>query len=278
MIGWGDVFEGLGKLGRRVRAGRDNESEGAEETGRIGETGDANRPDRAVRNGEASRKGKLQAGGPTRQPARTGATGRTARVGTNVRTERVETFDHPRLGEVTLAQSPRARRVSIRVQGTGAVRLSYPFGVSRRRALEFLEEKIAWILAARERMARKRAALPPQLPPAERKARIEELRRAAKADLPERIARLSAETGLRYEKLSIRASRTKWGSCSGRNHISLSLFLMTLPEPLRDFVILHELCHTVHHNHSERFHALLDRLTGGREKELNRELRRYAIL
>ena len=200
---------------------------------------------------------------------KSGAAGRAGRV------EMTEVFDHPRLGEVTLAQSPRARRVSIRVRATGAVRLAYPFGVSRRRALAFLDEKADWIFAPRERLARRRAALPPQLPPAEQKTRIEELRRAAREDLPERIARLSAATGLRYEKLSIRASRTKWGSCSGQNHISLSLFLMTLPEHLRDFVILHELCHTVHHNHSPRFHALLDRLVGGREKELNRELRRF---
>lgn len=117
--------------------------------------------------------------------------------------------------------------------------------------------------AARERLARKRASLPPQLPPEERKARIEELRRAAKADLPGRIGRLSEATGLKCEKLSIRASRTKWGSCSGCNHISLSLFLMTLPEHLRDYVIVHELCHTVHHDHSPRFHALVDRLVGG---------------
>ena len=185
---------------------------------------------------------------------------------------------HPRLGEVTLSQSVRARRVSISVRATGAVRLSFPRGVSQKRALAFLDEKAEWIEAARERLARKRAALPPQLPPEERKARVEELRRAAKADLPGRIARLSEATGLKYEKLSIRASRTKWGSCSGQNHISLSLYLMTLPEVLRDFVILHELCHTVHHNHSPRFHALLDRLTGGRETELSRELRRYTIL
>ena len=119
--------------------------------------------------------------------------------------------------------------------------------------------------------------MPPQLSPAEQKAHVEELRRAAKADLPGRIARLSEATGLKYEKLSIRASRTKWGSCSGRNHISLSLFLMALPEHLRDYVIIHELCHTVHHNHSPRFHALVDRLVGGREKALNRELRAFTI-
>lgn len=184
---------------------------------------------------------------------------------------------HPRLGEVTLSQTLRARRISISVRATGIVRLSYPYGVSQKRALAFLEQKAGWIEAARERLARKRAAQPPQLPPAEAKARIEELRRAAKADLPPRIERIAARTGLKYAKLTIRASRTKWGSCSGRNHISLSLFLMTLPEHLRDYVIVHELCHTVHHNHSPRFHALVDQLVGGHEKALNRELRAFTI-
>ena len=84
-------------------------------------------------------------------------------------------------------------------------------------------------------------------------------------------------TGLKYNKLTIRASRTKWGSCTGTNNISLSLFLMTLPEHLRDFVIVHELCHTVHHDHSPKFHALVDRLVGGNEKALNRELKAFSI-
>ena len=154
----------------------------------------------------------------------------------------ITTVEHPRLGEVVLSQSRRARRISISVRGTG-----------------------------------RRAALPPQLPPAAEKARVEELRRAAKADLPDRIGRLSRITGLKYNKLTIRASRTKWGSCTGTNNISLSLFLMTLPEHLRDFVIVHELCHTVHHDHSPKFHALVDRLVGGNEKALNRELKAFSI-
>ena len=93
----------------------------------------------------------------------------------------------------------------------------------------------------------------------------------------EDVSQASVDLESRKLKLSIRASRTKWGSCSGRNHISLSLFLMTLPEHLRDYVIVHELCHTVHHDHSPRFHALVDRLVGGREKALNRELRAFTI-
>lgn len=188
-----------------------------------------------------------------------------------------DVYVHPRLGEITLVQSLRARRVTLTVRVSGAVRLTFPRGVSRRRALEFLESRIEWVERTRERLSDKRAALPPQLPPAETKALVEELRRAARADLPGRIERISRQTCLKYAKLSIRASRTKWGSCSGQNHISLSLFMMTLPEHLRDFVIIHELCHTVHHNHSPHFHALVDSLTCGREKALNRELRAYTI-
>lgn len=186
-------------------------------------------------------------------------------------------FDHPRLGPVTLAQSPQARRIAIRVRPSGDVRVSFPRGVSQQRALAFLDAKAAWVESTRRRLAARCAALPPALPPEEEKARVEQLRRAAKADLPARIERLSRQTGLKFGKLSVRAARTKWGSCSANGNISLSLFLMTLPEHLRDFVIVHELCHTVHHNHSPRFHALVDFHVGGCEKALVRELRAFSI-
>lgn len=186
-------------------------------------------------------------------------------------------FEHPRLGAVTLSRNPCARRISISVRGTETIRLTFPAGVPQAQALAFLDSRIDWIERVRTRMAEREAALPPSLPPEQERMRIETLRRAAKEDLPLRIERLARQSGLKYAKLSIRASRTKWGSCSGENHISLSLFLMILPEHLRDYVIVHELCHTVHHDHSPRFHALLDRLTGGRDKALSRELRAYTI-
>jgi ribosomal protein S18 acetylase RimI-like enzyme len=87
------------------------------------------------------------------------------------------------------------------------------------------------------------------------------------------VERLARENGFSYGRVTIRATRSKWGCCTSQNNLSLSLFLMTLPTHLQEFVVLHELCHTVHHNHSAKFHALLDRVTGGREKELNRQLK-----
>lgn len=187
---------------------------------------------------------------------------------------RDEMADVAGIGSVRMVQSSRARRVSVSVNASGCVRLTYPRGVSRARAAEFLVSRTEWIAEARRRMAVRAAARPAiEYTPEQ----IEDFRRRAHADLPPRVEALARSLGLTYGRLTIRASRSKWGSCSSRNDLSLSLFMMLLPERLRDYVIVHELCHTVHHDHSARFHALVDRCLSGREKELNRELRQYRI-
>lgn len=104
---------------------------------------------------------------------------------------------------------------------------------------------------------------------------VEALRTEASETLPAMVAEAAALYGFSYGKVSVRASRTRWGSCSYRDDISLSIFLMQLPPHLIRFVILHELCHTRHRDHSAAFHSLLDSLVQGREKELRRELLRY---
>lgn len=180
---------------------------------------------------------------------------------------------HPTLGPITLNPTARARRLTLSVRPSGEVRLSFPPSLAQAQALGFLEERIEWVLKARERMARRIKLQQPALTQAE----VEALRQRAKQELPERVAALAHQFGFQYGRITIRAARTKWGCCTHRNNLSLSLFLMALPEHLRDFVLLHELCHTVHHNHSPRFHALLDRCLGGREKELARELKHYTI-
>ena len=180
------------------------------------------------------------------------------------------------VGEISLVRSQRARRITLTVRPTGLVRLTVPCGVSRARALAFAETKVAWIASARQRVAARRGPFPP-LPPEAERERIEELRRAARVDLPPRVERIARMFGFSYGRITIRASRTKWGSCSFRNDLSLSLYLMALPERLRDYVIVHELCHTIHHDHSPRFHALVDRCLGGQERALDRELKSYVI-
>jgi predicted metal-dependent hydrolase len=85
------------------------------------------------------------------------------------------------------------------------------------------------------------------------------LTRRAREELVPRLARLAAMYGFKYERASIRQQRTRWGSCSRKGTISLNARLLLLPAVVVDYVLLHELCHTVQMNHSPRFWALVER-------------------
>jgi predicted metal-dependent hydrolase len=83
------------------------------------------------------------------------------------------------------------------------------------------------------------------------------LRREATEFLPGRVEELARLWGYSFQKVRISSGHTRWGSCSSDGTISLNLWLMDLPDELITYVICHELCHTVQHNHSERFWALV---------------------
>ena len=97
----------------------------------------------------------------------------------------------------------------------------------------------------------------------------------AKRILPKRLALLAEKYRFSYSNVSIRSSKTRWGSCSSRGNISLSYFLMTLPGDLIDYVLLHELCHTKEMNHSIRFWELMDVVTNNGSKELRMRLKEH---
>ena len=98
------------------------------------------------------------------------------------------------------------------------------------------------------------------------------MRQQAKAVLPARLDELARRHGLAYTGVAITRSRSRWGSCSSRRHISLSCYLVLLPSHLADYVLLHELAHTREMNHGPRFKALLLQLTDGKAPALEQEL------
>jgi predicted metal-dependent hydrolase len=101
-------------------------------------------------------------------------------------------------------------------------------------------------------------------------------RKEAKKFLPARIGELARLHGFDIKRVVIKNNRSRWGSCSNENNINLSLHLMRLPQHLIDYVLLHELVHTVHKNHSKQFWKRLDSITGN-AKALDKELRNYRI-
>lgn len=94
--------------------------------------------------------------------------------------------------------------------------------------------------------------------------------------LPERVEILCRALHFRCGEVTVRNMRSRWGSCSVDNRLSLSIQLMKLPDHLIDYVIIHELCHTRVKNHGPKFHELLNRMTDGRHPELRRELKGYS--
>ncbi len=111
-----------------------------------------------------------------------------------------------------------------------------------------------------------------------RNVMAEVLRQEAKIDLPVRVARWANKFGLKYQTVTIKKLKSKWGSCSSRGNINLNLNVMRLPEHLIDYIVLHELAHTREMNHGPRFWGFLGVLLAKDPKPYDRELKKYGHL
>ena len=178
----------------------------------------------------------------------------------------------PGIGEVLLVKRRGATRLRISVSPRRGVVVSMPWLLPYAVAEKFLLSKRQWVAVVLERQAvqqqkavqgGKTASVPSD--PVE----LETMREAARAALVPKLREAVARHGFGFV--------TNWGSCSSKGNINLNMRLILLPEHLQDYVILHELCHLRHQNHGPQFHALLDSLLGGREKELQRELHEWKI-
>lgn len=101
------------------------------------------------------------------------------------------------------------------------------------------------------------------------------MRYEAKRLLPTKVKIFALEHNFYFSEVKINKSRTRWGSCSSKKSINLSYYCMLLPEHLTDFIILHELCHTVEMNHGDNFWNLLNSVSQGKAKSLTAELKSF---
>ena len=123
--------------------------------------------------------------------------------------------------------------------------------------LQAKQEAIDAFVAKHEAWAQKHlAAMPPPLPEFTAEE-IAALKRKAAEVLPGKLAYWSDVMGLKPTGMKITTARKRYGSCSGKNSICFSCFLMRYPEEAIDLVVVHELCHIKEKNHGPRFYALL---------------------
>ena len=159
----------------------------------------------------------------------------------------------PEIGEVTFRKSVRSRSMSIRVHPVKGVSVSVPYIVPYAAAMAFFQTRRGWVL---ETMAKQKERFKDVVVPSADE--IEELRWRAKKELPQRLSELALRYGFVYNRVAIKHNATNWGSCSAKSNINLNLNIVRLPKALQDYVLLHELCHLRHQDHSHAFHLLLE--------------------
>ncbi len=100
----------------------------------------------------------------------------------------------------------------------------------------------------------------------------------ARSFLPQRVSHWATKLNLLYSHVDLRDMTSRWGSCSSSGRICLNVQLMKLPDRLIDLVILHELTHTIHPDHSPAFYADLNKFLNGNHDALRNELKSYSTM
>ena len=151
----------------------------------------------------------------------------------------------------------RIKRMNMRIrEADGSVAISVPYGTPDGDIVSFVRDKRAWLERGIARVKRKAEAHPEPASTREKEERRADLKRRIAARLPE----IERRTGLKCSGWTVRDMHTRWGSCNTRTcHINFSLMLATRTDAELDYIILHELVHTVIPGHGADFYAMMDR-------------------
>ena len=133
-----------------------------------------------------------------------------------------------------------------------------PRGMSRCEIESFLAQKRSWIETHFAKMQERRVSLE-----ALSQFTMDEIRALADKALvviPEKVKQYAAIVGVTYGRITIRNQRSRWGSCSSKGNLNFNCLLRLFPEEVIDYVVVHELCHRKHMNHSADFYAEVERV------------------
>ena len=161
----------------------------------------------------------------------------------------------------------KVRGVSLRVYPDLQVKVTVPISLPLPEVEKWVESKKEWVLT---KLAHFSQIVPPPIPESltvtllgeviqtdmplsKRESLVVWYKQQAKKYLIPRLIHLADYHGFRFQKVFIRDTQTKWGSCSSLHNIGLNYRLVKAPWFVIDYVIIHELCHTVHFNHSKAF-------------------------
>lgn len=161
--------------------------------------------------------------------------------------------------EITyVIQKSRRRSISVSVMKDNRVLVKAPYGTTEHTVQEFLLSKKDWITKHLEKQNRE-----------EEKAEslgllsadeIKQIKKQARTIIPQRVEYWANKIGVTYGRIAIRLQSSRWGSCSVDGNLNFNCLLVLMPPEILDSVVVHELCHRRHMNHSKEFYAEIDRV------------------
>ncbi|MBM3281587.1 MAG: M48 family metallopeptidase [Candidatus Harrisonbacteria bacterium] len=169
-----------------------------------------------------------------------------------------------------LIRSSRAKRLRLEIRPGGFLTIITPQTLSEVHAFHFVRKKSLWIKKYVQKLKDKN---PPLLGKSNRKDFLFHKSAALSLALS-RLAHFNDFYNYTISKVVIRMGHTRWGSCSRKGNLNFNYRILFLPPALRDYLIVHELCHLGEFNHSQKFWALVAR-TLPDYKNLRQALKAY---
>ena len=158
--------------------------------------------------------------------------------------------------EVSVIRSGR-KTVSIQVKPNEVI-IRAPMRMKEKEIEKFVESKRNWIEKHLKSLSEKQKALENIEPYSDEE--IRSFIKKAKEIIPKKVEFYAEKIGVTYNRITIRCQRTRWGSCSSKGNLNFNCLLVLLPDEIIDSVIVHELCHRKHMNHSAKFYEEVEKV------------------
>ncbi len=158
--------------------------------------------------------------------------------------------------KITIIHSNR-KTLSIQLK-SGEIIARAPLRMKDKEIYSFIESKKTWIEKNLAKMEERQKVLDEVQPFTEDE--IKALVEKAKVIIPERVRYYAPKIGVTYNRITIRCQRTRWGSCSSKGNLNFNCLLALFPIEVIDSVVVHELCHRKHMNHSPQFYTEIEKV------------------
>lgn len=153
----------------------------------------------------------------------------------------------------------RSNRKTLSIQlKPGEIIARAPLRMKDKEIYNFIDSKKSWIEKNLAKIEEREKAISEVQPFTQEE--IKAFAKKAKTVIPERVKYYAPKIGVTYNRITIRCQRTRWGSCSSKGNLNFNCLLVLFPLEVIDSVVVHELCHRKHMNHSPQFYAEIEKV------------------